>query len=240
MVNSYTGLSRHYDLIMTSGYYDYDDYARTLASVLKGRREVLELGVGTGLVCERLLALGEPPGLSLTGIDHTEEMLVQARRRLAGSVRLVRQDVLQMAIPPTFDAAFSVGGIWFYIHDQHAVEDVFCSHLLNEEDNVLALRNLHAAMKPGGLLALASQGPHHSYERDLPGGLVYAQDVRAAAGDRFVKDYYVRSHDEVVAHQRCEFRLFAREQATRLLEHCGFRFEGTAADGLFRLYARLP
>ncbi|MEV6734166.1 MULTISPECIES: class I SAM-dependent methyltransferase [unclassified Streptomyces] len=237
MVNSYTGLSRHYDLIMTSGYYDYDDYARTLASVLEGWREVLELGVGTGLVCERLLALGEP-GLRLTGIDHTEGMLAQARLRLAGRVRLVRQDILQMSLPSTFDAAYSVGGIWFYIRDQG--DDLFCSHLLEEEHNALALRNLHAAMKPGSLLALASQGPHHSYERELPGGLVYAQDVRAAAGERFVKDYYVRRQDEVVAHQRCQFRLFSRAKATGLLERCGFRFEGTAGDGLFHLYARLP
>lgn len=35
-----------------------------------------------------------------------------------------------------------------------------------------------------------------------------------------------------------QFRLFAPDQATRLLEECGFRSEGTEGDGLFHLYAR--
>ncbi|MFD4737594.1 class I SAM-dependent methyltransferase [Streptomyces sp. NPDC058412] len=200
MVNSYSELSGHHDLIMTSGYYDYDDYVRTLVPVLSGRRKVLELGVGTGLVCEKLLASAEPD-LEITGIDHTESMLAQARQRLAGRVRLVRQDILQMSLPPTFDAAYSVGGIWFHSRDQG--ETLFCSHLLEDEDNTLALKNVHAAMKPGSLLALASQGPHHSHERRLPGGLIYAQEVQPTAGNRFIKDYYVYRQEDVVAHQRC-------------------------------------
>jgi ubiquinone/menaquinone biosynthesis C-methylase UbiE len=118
VVNSYTGLAAHYDLIMTSGYYDYDDYARTILDLIGDRRQILEVGVGTGLVCERLLDTG-PPDLMLTGIDHTDSMITQARARLGSRAACIQQDILHMAFPPAFDAAFSVGGVWFYIHDGH-------------------------------------------------------------------------------------------------------------------------
>lgn len=76
MANSYAALSRHYDLIMTSGYYDYGAYARALVTELGDHKRVLELGVGTGLVCESLLELSGAD-LRLTGIDHTESMLAR-------------------------------------------------------------------------------------------------------------------------------------------------------------------
>jgi ubiquinone/menaquinone biosynthesis C-methylase UbiE len=82
VVNTYTGLARHYDLIMTSGYYDYDAYARTALELIGTRREVLELGTGTGLVSEKLLDSGAGAHLKITGIDHTESMIAQARTRL--------------------------------------------------------------------------------------------------------------------------------------------------------------
>lgn len=236
MANSYAGLADHYDLIMTSGYYDYDAYAEDLLSRIGEHRDLLELGVGTGLVCERLLER-EPPGLQITGIDHTESMLARARTRLGGRVRLIEQDIVDAAPPHGFDVAYSVGGIWYCVHDQGRTW--LGSHLVNEVENVKGLENLAAALRPGGVLLLAVQEAHRPYRRPLSNGLVYAQDVQTDGDGRFTKDYLVIRENTVVARQRLGYRLYPEEQADQLLEACGFRLEPDGANGLFRQYLRV-
>ncbi|MCX3061480.1 class I SAM-dependent methyltransferase [Streptomyces beihaiensis] len=255
MANSYEDLSRYYDLIMTSGYYDYDVYARALVTELAGLEDVLELGVGTGLACERLLRAFDRdhdarplarPAPRLTGIDHTEAMLAQARERLGDRVRLMRQDITEMTMPDAFDAAYSVGGVWTEVREETGIE--VWSHLVEEEDDVQALKNVAEAVRPGGPLLIAVQQAHRSYDRPLPGGLVYAQELTAEpgeegdggkGGDRFIKDYYVRKDNgEVLAHQRSRYHVYPRQAAEDLLAKCGFRFDRVCGAGALIRYVR--
>ncbi|MGW6025304.1 class I SAM-dependent DNA methyltransferase [Streptomyces sp. NPDC055099] len=220
MTNSYDALAPHYDLIMTSGYYDYVAYARELRALIGDRRDVLELGVGTGLVCDQLLATG-PAGMRITGIDHTEKMLTQARNRLGDRVTLVETDIRHSVPESRFDVAYSVGGIWYCLRDGDDI--TLGSHLVEQSDNIKGLENLATALRPGGLLILSVQDAHHAFRRTLPGGLVYAQETRAEGGGRFTKDYYVLRETTVVAHQRSGYRVFGAADADRLMEQCGFR-----------------
>ncbi|GGR76937.1 hypothetical protein GCM10010252_14430 [Streptomyces aureoverticillatus] len=247
MVNSYAALSGHYDRIMTSGYYDYGDYARTLLDLLGDRRHLLELGVGTGLVVEKLLELAESAAddgtaPEITGIDHTESMLAQARARLGGRAHLLQRDILRMDLPAGFDAAFSVGGVWYHTPDPDGGgkgSTLLCSHLVEDEDNIKGLRNVHAALKPGGVLLLTRQAAHHDHTCELPGGLVYAQTIRRLGEGHYVKDYYVERRDgHVEAHQRSEFRAYPQERGLDLLEKCGFQAVYVSDNGLFHGYAR--
>ncbi|EPH44161.1 class I SAM-dependent methyltransferase [Streptomyces aurantiacus] len=243
MVNSYAALSGHYDRIMTSGYYDYGDYARTLLDLLADRPRLLEIGTGTGLVVEKLLELA-PAGAApdITGIDHTESMLAQARARVGERARFLRQDVLRMDVPADFDAAFSVGGVWYHTPDPDAAEGatLLCSHLVEDADNIQGLRNVHASLRPGGVLLLARQPAHHDHTRELPDGLVYAQTIRRTGEGRYVKDYYVTRRDDghVEAHQRSPFRAYPQERGLDLLEKCGFRAAYVSDNGLFHVYSR--
>lgn len=233
MADSYADLSRFYDLVMTSGYYDYDAYAQALLACIGTGRDLLELGVGTGLVCDRLLALG-PADLRLTGIDHTDSMLVQARGRLGGRARLLREDVLDMSLPSAFDVAYSVSGVRSIVQDGE--ESWLSSHLMDEEDNAAALANLATAVRPGGSLLLCVQGPHRPHERPLPGGLVYTQPVDVDREGRHTKDCYISRQETVLAHQRLRFRLFPMKTADQLLERYGFHFQNS--DGVLWQYAR--
>jgi len=54
-MGDYTEMSAYYDLIMTSGYYDYDAIVNHLADFDQAQ-SVLEIGSGTGLILERLVA----------------------------------------------------------------------------------------------------------------------------------------------------------------------------------------
>ncbi|MFG2888170.1 class I SAM-dependent methyltransferase [Streptomyces sp. NPDC048248] len=236
MANSYAGLAPYYDLIMTSGYYDYDAFTRALLARIGSRKALLELGVGTGLVCEKLLELG-PPDLRITGLDHTESMLAVARERLGDRVRLLAQDILEMSLPPTFDAAFSVGGIWYGVQDRE--HSWLGSHLPGEAEDLKGLSNLACALPPGGTLLLTLQEQHRSYRRTLPGGLVYAQEIHDQGDGRYVKDYTVLREGQVVAHQRSPFRLRSQQEADRLLEEAGFRFAARSPDRLLLEYTRL-
>lgn len=231
--DSYADLSRFYDLVMTSGYYDYDAYAHALLPRIGTRKDVLELGVGTGLVADRLLSLG-PKGLRLTAIDHTDSMLAQARDKLGDRARLRREDVLDMSLPSSFDVAYSVGGVWYIVEDGE--ESWLSSHLMEEEDNERGLTNLAAAIRPGGSLLLSVQGPHRRYDLVLPEGLLYTQHVAVDSEGRHTKDYFIEDQGAVVAHQRLRFRLFPRGTADQLLERCGFHFE--ESDGVLWKYVR--
>ncbi|WP_438483839.1 class I SAM-dependent methyltransferase [Streptomyces sp. S186] len=253
MANSYTALSQYYDLIVASGYYDYgayDAYARTLLAQLGDHRDVLEVGVGSGLVCERLLELSGAR-LRITGIDDTASMIAQARARLGHRVELIRHDIAELTALPAFDAAYSVARVWYEVED--AADTALCSHLPEESDDVRALKNLAAAVRPGGSLLLAVQQGHRTFQRPLPGGLVYTQEIRMAGsteggmeggteggteGDRYVKDCFVRRAGEVLAHQRRRFRVYPQDRADQLLAECGFHFEAGTGDGLLRQYLR--
>ena len=67
----------------------------------EGSDEVVELGCGYGRVLE---ALAHAQGIRLLGIERDGEMLARARRRLPGSVRLVRADMAALPLRgPCFD-----------------------------------------------------------------------------------------------------------------------------------------
>ena len=100
-MNKYTGIADYYDLLMTQGYYDYETQSDCLAELLKHRKSVLELGVGTGLLAEKLIQ--KLPDLEFVGMDFTPCMLKQARERLGESVNLVEQNVISMEMEKMFD-----------------------------------------------------------------------------------------------------------------------------------------
>ncbi|MGH3803906.1 MAG: class I SAM-dependent methyltransferase, partial [Pseudonocardiaceae bacterium] len=82
-MNEYTNMVDYYDTLMTSGYYNYDAIAASLERYIGAGDDVLEVGVGTGLVMEQLNA--RCPACHLTGVDHTEAMLTIAQERVGKS-----------------------------------------------------------------------------------------------------------------------------------------------------------
>lgn len=103
--------------------------------LVRARRATLEIGVGTG----RNLGLS-PPGVELTAIDVSEQMLIRAQRRAAElgiEVRLLRTDVQQL---PFADDSFHTV----------AATCVFCS----VADPVVGLREVARVVRPDGRVLL--------------------------------------------------------------------------------------
>ena len=96
----YTNMSGYYDVIMTSGYYDYP---KIVDGLINGHsvHTVLELGCGTGLIIEELAK--RQPDIPITGIDLTPEMLAIAQQRLSPyrNVQLSQQNVCHLKLPQT-------------------------------------------------------------------------------------------------------------------------------------------
>ena len=115
------------------------DYYRALADRV-GASSLLDLGCGTGI----LTVTFSRPGRSVVGVDPSAAMLDFARTRPTGSgVTWVQGD--SRAIPNSgFDYAVMTGNV-----AQH----------IAAPDWLRTLRDLHAAMAPGALLAFDSRNP---------------------------------------------------------------------------------
>lgn len=207
-LNTYSGISDYYDVLMTNGYYNYDEITRDLVEVLGSRQRVLELGVGTGLVAEGLLK--QNPKLSLTGLDNTESMLAQAKERLKDKIQYELQDVTTLSLDRTFEASFSVGGCWYFIDCGDRLE--FCSHIDDRSTCEESLRRVVEHLEPGGVLSLALQDPHTDYSKPLTDELTYSQAIHNEGDGLFTKQYTFTKQGDVVAEQFYRYLVVSEEE----------------------------
>jgi len=218
-MGDYTNMSSYYDVIMTSGYYDYaqivDDLERHGPFA-----NILEIGCGTGLILEEF---GRRHGAArITGIDLTEAMLKQARERLAKypAIDLRQQNVCSLTLEKKFEAAFSYGGVWYFVIDGDK-EPFLVSHIPSDADNRAGLAKLAAHIAPGGMLLLGIQGPHFDYEKEISNGMIYAQKIEPH-DHGFVKHYYLLDEGRRVMEQTIDYRTYTWGQTLDMLGQLGF------------------
>jgi SAM-dependent methyltransferase len=124
----------------TYGADDVHDFARRAilgALALNGADRLLDVGCGGGLLLREAMSAGA----SVTGLDHSEEMVSLARERAPGAeVVLARAEQIPFA-----DASFtavSMSVVFFFFADQVAV-----------------LREAHRVLSPGGRIAVYTTSP---------------------------------------------------------------------------------
>jgi len=232
-MNDYTDLTEYYDALMTSGYYDYDGIAKTLISILQARRKILELGVGTGLLAEKLLQ--HNPQIQFTGIDFTASMLVKAKERLGMKALLLQNDVMTMEMGERYEAAYGNGGVWGFVNT--GTEYILVSHLTDVEENLRGLRSVAKHLEEKGLLIMSVQGVHKNFERELPNRLIYSQEV-FEGGDFIEKDYIFKRDGVLVGKHRNRFKLFRGPSIKKLMKEGGFEFQYIDPDDRFHIYEK--
>jgi SAM-dependent methyltransferase len=220
-------MSAYYDLIMTSGYYDYDAIVDHLARFDQAQA-VLEIGVGTGLIVERLAA--RRPASDITGIDLTQAMLDIAAERLRSNpqITLHRQNIVTLSLDREFDLAFSYGGVWYFVGGDDVDGFSMISHIRDEQENQQGFERLAAHLPTGATLLLGIQAPHADYTRPVANGMEYSQRITPIING-FRKDYSLVDTGQVVMEQTTDYRTYSFEEAIELLDKCGFEHRAVAA-----------
>ena len=228
-MGDYTNMSAYYDLIMTSGYYDYEKIVDNIVSD-KNFDNVLELGCGTGLILQELVRR-YPSCADITGIDLTPSMLSIASERLSTypNISLQQQNVTRFDLNKTYDLAFSYGGVWYFVVDGKN-ETFMVSHLSEDKDNRQGLGQVADHVHAGGKLMLGIQGPHNDYAKPVKNGMVYSQKIEPA-DHGFTKHYYLSDDDNVVMSQTLRYRVYPLDEALELLGEHGFSFDPATGVG---------
>jgi SAM-dependent methyltransferase len=180
-MSQFDAFARYYDA--DYGAIDEDLlFYRELAQRTDG--PVLEVMCGSG----RLLLPLARAGLRLTGVDVSSTMIGLARERLAAAglserVRLLQADIRQRAPHGPFGLAIV------------AINSFM--HLANTDEQLAALEHIHAALRPGGLLAIDLFNPEPRTLSEQHGALVLDKSFTLADGTRVQK--FVAQHVDMAA-----------------------------------------
>ena len=220
-MGDYSNMASYYDVIMTSGYYDYAKIVDSL--VLQDSIEkVLEIGCGTGLILEELAR--RKPSIQISGIDLTAPMLAIAKERLKPfkNVVLSQQDVCNLSLPSAHNVAFSYGGVWYFVIDGDK-EPFLVSHISDHEANLQGLEKMAQHIAPHGTLLLGIQGPHHDYETVISNGMKYSQKIDPT-NIGFTKHYYLDDGPQTLMAQTVKYRTYSFEEAKNMLRAYGLSY----------------
>jgi len=123
------------DLMLTNVPGMPEAYARVAALLPEGTRALLDLGCGTGLELEAVFS--RFPDAGVTGVDLTQPMLDECRRKFGGkALTLVRGSYFEVEFGrAVFDAALSVETLHHFTHAEKRG----------------LYRRVYAALRPGGV-----------------------------------------------------------------------------------------
>jgi SAM-dependent methyltransferase len=226
-MGDYTNMSGYYDLIMTSGYYDYKKIVNELIQNPEFHN-VLEIGCGTGLILEELAR--RKSGIEITGIDLTAAMLSIAEQRLHhfNNIQLKRENVIELDLHQQYDLAFSYGGVWYFVMDG-VNEPFLVSHIYDEQANKDGLARVAQHVQANGHLLLGVQGPHRDYQSPITNGYVYSQTIKPIVHG-FTKHYFLHDNDEKLMEQSIDYRTYTFDEALALLGFYGFTYQPSDTD----------
>ncbi|MFO7887831.1 MAG: class I SAM-dependent methyltransferase [Eubacteriales bacterium] len=126
-MNNYE-FSELYDILMKN--VPYDKWITFIDKRLKGKKEILEIGCGTGEITKRLANIN----YKLTAIDSSENMLVKAYEKLRkiSNVRVMKGDGTNFKINSKFDGIVSTCDVVNYM-----IKDIDLERFINNSYRLL-------------------------------------------------------------------------------------------------------
>lgn len=210
-------LARLYDL--DSGWSNEREFYLSLAG--ESRKSVLDLGCGTGLICDALAARGH----EVTGADPSVAMLDVARQKPNGSkIEWVLSTAQDFKSEKTFDLIIMTGNAF--------------QVLLDEKDLQATCQAMRTHLKPDGLIAFESRNPRldwaarWNYEMKLStpeGEVVESRKFLKWSGSRMSFELCYRFPDEKLI-SSSELRFWSAQEIEKHLSEAGLRIERLMGD----------
>lgn len=193
-----------------------------LSLACTSRASILDLGCGTGLLCDAYAANSH----DVTGVDPSAAMLEIARRKRHGEkIEWVQSRAQTYRSDKRFDLIIMTG---------HAFQV-----LLEDADVLAAFATMRKHLKSGGVVAFESRNPaidwttRWSYDMalELPGGGVVHESRRflAMENERMTFELRYRFPDETFVSES-ELRFLSRQDIEDRLTASGLRVENVLGD----------
>ncbi len=236
MDDQYTKLAKYYDEFVQKNR-DYHEIATELAQLIGEGRELLDIGIGTGLIVENLLAIES--SYNITGIDTSSALLEEAGKRLTDGADLYCQSVSELSLEKSFDVAYSRGGAWTFV--EHEAEVMLASHLCNLDDIQQSFDRVAKHLKVGGLLIISASNAYGDNMVNMDNGVVHQRKAssKIVAAERYaVLDYLFYQDEALLAEQTLQLRLLNYKQCASMLETSGLR-EKVIEVGKYYIYQKI-
>ena len=231
--NQYTDLAEYYDALMTSGYYDHAGYAKALHHILAGRKTVLDIGVGTGLLVEQLMKINE---YDVTGVDFSPDMIRQAQKRLAHyPVELICDDIQNYTPGKVFLSAISMGGVFTFAYLPVEKQYRLYSYCLKKEACFALLRKIYHLLKDDGILCISIQHSRGNSELLIKDNITYTQSLEFS-GNIAQKSYVFSREGKVLSEQTLKMLFFNDSEYLSLFESAGFVYSDMGESGKFFVF----
>ncbi|NER38923.1 MAG: class I SAM-dependent methyltransferase [Oscillatoria sp. SIO1A7] len=235
MSDQYEKLAHFYDDFVQKNR-NYYEIARGFSEIIGDNKNLLDIGIGTGLVVEHLLEIN--PSYNITGIDTSESLLEQARKKLGQKVDLYCQSVSELDVDKKFDVAYSRGGAWTFVNDES--ETMLASHILSSAEIKKSFQCVANHLKKGGLLIISSSNAYSNKLVELDNGIVHKKTATTELVDdeRYaILGYFFYKGEELLAEQTLKLKLLSHQTYTSMLEEAGF-VEGAIEPGKYCSYLK--
>ncbi|MDJ0517727.1 MAG: methyltransferase domain-containing protein [Trichodesmium sp. MO_231.B1] len=224
MNDQYQGVAKFYDKLVKKNV-NYYEIATEFAQIIGEARDLLEIGIGTGLVVENLLQI--EPNYRITGIDTSESFLEEAQKRLGQKVDLHYQSVSELDIGKKFDVAYSRGGAWTFVN--YESETMLASHIFSSVDIQKSFDCVAKHLQAGGLLIISFSNAYTDAYTDkvieLDNCIVHKRiaTTELIENERYaILDYLFYQNEELLTQQTLKLKLLSHQTCTMMLEKAGF------------------
>lgn len=237
--SSYDTYAKYYDEIVEKRR-DFGAIAKTLADLIGDRKKVLDIGVGTGSVIEKLLQLN-PQQYEFWGIDNSKPLLDKAKAKFESNsqVHLHLEDVLDFDLGQTFEVIYSRGGAFFFMGNTEEI--LFASHILSRGDNLNALKSTAKHLQASGTFLLSVVDFKRDEDKELDNGITYRRRTKRTAenGHEYLTiNLSFETEGKVIGDQTLKLLLMKRDAFQEMLSEAGFQFNSISSGSQYYIYSK--
>ena len=225
MNDQYQRIANYYDDFVQKNR-NYEKIAYQLSKLIGNGRELLDIGIGTGLLVKYLLQID--PNYNVVGIDTSEALLDKANKRLGNKVSLYCQSASEINIDKIFDVSYSRGGAWTIFKDETGI--MLGSHILDLNEIQKSFQCVSDHLKTGGLLIISTSNVNGNKLMELENGIIHKRtvEIQQIKNESYARFQYSFHKDEkLLTQQTLMLRLLSSQEFVPMLNEAGFMATNT-------------